>query len=163
MTKSKRLSFLTVVCFTFSVANCLAQESVNSSGGDLAGSNGSASYSVGQVVYMTYTGSNGSVSEGVQQPFEISEVLGTEDFAGLIKDLKIYPNPTVNDLTLNLTNENDLVLNFQILDANGRVLKDEKILTNETNIAVSSLPSAIYFLKILNQNKEVKTFKIIKK
>ncbi|WP_445710976.1 T9SS type A sorting domain-containing protein [Flavobacterium sp.] len=163
MTKSKRLSFLTVACCAFSVANCLAQESVNSSGGDLTGSNGSASYSVGQVVYMTHTGSNGSVSEGVQQPFEISEVLGTEDFTGLIKDLKIYPNPTVNDLTLNLTNENNLVLNFQILDANGRVLKSEKILTNETNIAVSSLPSAIYFLKILNQNKEVKTFKIIKK
>lgn len=163
MIRSKKLSFSTIACFTLSVVNCLAQESVNSSGDDLTGSNGSISYSIGQVVYMKHTGSNGSASEGVQQPFEISEVLGTEDFSGLIKDLKIYPNPTVNELTLNLTNENNLVLNFQILDVNGRVLKNEKILTNETNIAFSSLPSAIYFLKILNQNKEVKTFKIIKK
>lgn len=163
MTKNKRLSFLIIGCFALSIANCLAQESVNSSGGSLTGVNGTASYSVGQVVYMTYTGSNGSVSEGVQQPYEISEVLGTEDFSGLIKDLRIYPNPTVNDLTLNLTNENDLILNFQILDVNGKVIKNEKILGNETNISVSSLPAAIYFLKIINQNKEVKTFKIIKK
>ena len=52
-----------------------AQEAVLASGGDTSGSGGSISYSVGQVVYTTNTGTSGySVAEGVQQPYEISVV-----------------------------------------------------------------------------------------
>jgi hypothetical protein len=39
-------------------------------GGEATGSGGSVSYSVGQVVYTTNTGINGSVAQGVQQPYE---------------------------------------------------------------------------------------------
>lgn len=163
MAKNKKTLLLTITYCVFSVLNCLAQESPTSSGGNLTGSNGSVSYSVGQVVYLTQTGSNGSISQGVQQPYEISEVLGTEDFTNLIQDVKIYPNPTANNLTLNLINNNNLALHFQIIDLNGKVHKSEKITTIETNISISSLPSSIYFLKILNQNQEIKTYKIIKK
>jgi hypothetical protein len=44
-----------------------AQESVNGSGGDATGTGGTSSYSIGQVVYTTATGTNGSVAQGVQQ------------------------------------------------------------------------------------------------
>lgn len=162
MKKNKLLSFLAILSL-FGISNCLAQTSVNSSGGNIIGSNGSVSYSVGQIAQKKLVGSNGSVSEGVHQPFEISEVLANEDFTDLVKDLKIYPNPTANDLTLNLININNLDLNFLIIDVNGKVLRNEKINGNETNISVSNLPSSIYFLKVLNQNQEVKIFKIIKK
>lgn len=163
MTKIRKFTFLSIACTSMSLINCIAQESPTASGGDATGTNGSVSYSVGQVVYLTQTGSNGSISEGVQQPFEISEVLGTEDFNHLIADVKIYPNPTANALTLNLINENNLVLDYEIVDNNGKLIQNERIVANETNINVSTLPSSIYFLKIKNQNREVKTFKIIKK
>ena len=56
-----------------------AQEVISSSGGNVSGSGGSVSYSVGQVVYTTNTGTNGSVAQGVQQPYEISVVTGIEE------------------------------------------------------------------------------------
>jgi hypothetical protein len=52
----------------------MAQENVNASGSNASGSGGSASYSVGQVFYQIHSGSNGSVVEGVQQPYEISVI-----------------------------------------------------------------------------------------
>ena len=48
-----------------------AQESPTAAGGEATGSGGTASYSIGQVVYTTNTGTNGSVAQGVQQPFVI--------------------------------------------------------------------------------------------
>ena len=49
-----------------------AQEIPIASGAVATGIGGSSSYTVGQVVYTTNTGSNGSVAQGVQQPYEIS-------------------------------------------------------------------------------------------
>ena len=162
MKKTKLLSFLAIVYY-LGISSCLAQQSTNAGGGDLTGSNGSFSYSVGQVVYTTNACTNGSVAQGVQQPYEISEVLSSVEFSELIKDLKVFPNPSTDVLTLNMTNLNDLQLDYEIVDMTGKVLKVEKNIGNETNIIVSGFPASIYFLKITNLNKEVKTFKIIKK
>lgn len=158
----KFLLFLTIVSY-LSIPNVLAQSSSNSSGGNLSGANGSVSYSVGQVVYTTNSGTNGSVVQGVQQPYEISEVLASQNFSELVKGLKVFPNPTTDVLTINMLNTADLQLDCQIVDMHGKVILNEKNISNQTNINVSTLTSAIYFLKITNQNQEVKTFKIIKK
>ncbi len=46
-----------------------AQENTIATGGEATGAGRTASYSVGQVVYTTATGANGSVAQGVQQPY----------------------------------------------------------------------------------------------
>ena len=53
-----------------------AQQATTASGGDASGSGGSVAHSVGQTVYTTNTGSNGSVAQGVEQPYEISITTG---------------------------------------------------------------------------------------
>ncbi len=55
----------------FSTAICMSQEAVTATGGEASGSNGTVSYTVGQVGYSVKTGGGGSVLEGVQQPYEI--------------------------------------------------------------------------------------------
>ncbi|AWM14594.1 T9SS type A sorting domain-containing protein [Flavobacterium sp. NRK F10] len=161
MKANKLLHFLTIV-FYLGISNCFAQQSPTSSGGDLTGTTGSVSYSVGQIDYNTNSGSNGYTIEGVQQPYEISEVLATENFSELITNVSIYPNPSTDILTLKMTNSENLSLNFKLVDINGKVIKSDKIASDITEIAVSDLPSAVYFLQISDQNKEVKTYKIIK-
>ena len=141
----------------------VAQNSVNASGGNLSGANGSVSYSVGQMVYTTNSGTNGSNAQGVQQPYEISEVLSSIDYSELISDLKIYPNPSTDHITINFINLNNLNLSLKIIDINGKVIKKEDYLQNETTIDVSSYSSNIYFLNIMNKDKLIKSFKLIKK
>lgn len=47
--------------------------------GNATGTGGTSSYSIGQVVYASATGTNDSVNQGMQQPFEIF-ILGNDDF-----------------------------------------------------------------------------------
>jgi len=148
--------------FCFGLTGLQAQESVLTSGGDATGSGGSVSYSVGQIVYTTNTGTNGSVAQGVQQPFEISTVTAIEEAKGIILNCSAYPNPATNFLTLKMEDYKIENLSYQIYDINGKFLSDQKINSNETLIPMESMPSANYFLKVIQGDKEIKTFKIIK-
>lgn len=138
-----------------------AQESANASGGDATGSGGTVAYSIGQIVYTTHTGSTGSVAQGVQQPYEISIVAGVEDHQ-ISLNLKAFPNPTTNYLTLTIDNIELSNLNFQLFDISGKLLESKKIINTTEIIHMENLPSATYFLSVTNNNKELKTFKIVK-
>jgi hypothetical protein len=150
------------------LAGLQAQESVNATGGNASGSGGSVSYSVGQVVYTTNTGANGTVAQGVQQPFEISVVTGLEEAKGINLSVTAYPNPTTDYLTLEVKDYELSNLNFQLYDMNGKLLQSEKITGNQTSIVMSNLVPATYFVKVIVKTQgiasqqELKTFKIIK-
>ena len=78
-----------------------AQQAVIATGGNASGSGGTVAYSVGQIVYKTNIGPNGSVSNGIQQAFEISTLTGIEDNK-ISLNLQVYPNPTNGYLTLSI-------------------------------------------------------------
>ena len=146
-----------------------AQQTTTATGGDASGSGGTVAYSVGQIVYTTYTGTTGSVAQGVQQPYEISIVPGIDN-QSIKLELTAYPNPTTNYLTLNVGNaelsnlglSKVKGLNFQLYDISGKLIESRKIISSTETISMANLPSATYFLKVSNNNNEVKTFKIIK-
>jgi hypothetical protein len=92
-----KLSILFLLCFV--LTGLQAHDALPAIGGDGSGSGGSINYSVGQIVYTTNTGFSGSVAQGVQHSFEIFEVTSIEEVTGI--NLKVYPNPTTNYLTLN--------------------------------------------------------------
>lgn len=140
-----------------------AQENLNATGGNASSSGGSASYSVGQVVYTTNSGTNGSVAQGVQQPYEISVVTGLEEAKGINLSVSAYPNPATDYLTLEVKDFELSNLSFQLHDMEGKLLQSEKIAGKQTSIVMSSLVPATYFVKVIQESKEVKTFKIIKK
>ncbi len=160
--RHKRLKLSAVLLLGLGLTGLQAQTSVNATDGDVSGSGGSVSYSVGQVVYTTHTGTSGSVAEGVQQPYEISVVTGLEEAKGINLSVSAYPNPTTDYLTLEVKDVELLNLHFQLYDMNGKLLQNEKITGNQTNIVMSNLVVATYFVKIIQGNKEIKTFKIIK-
>ncbi len=138
-----------------------AQEVTTTTGGNASGSGGTVTYSVGQIVYATNTGTNGSVAQGVQQTYEISILLGIEDNS-IKLELTAYPNPTTNYLTLNVGKAELSILNFQLYDMGGKLIESNKITSTTETIRMENLPSSTYFLKVTNNNKEVKSFKIIK-
>ncbi len=72
--RHKKLKLSAILLLGLGLTGLQAQTSVNATGGNASGSGGSASYSAGQVVYTTHTGANGSVAEGVQQPFETLQI-----------------------------------------------------------------------------------------
>jgi len=49
-----------------------------------------------------------------------------------------------------------------LFDIQGKILQSRKITEQKTNIAMSHLVPSVYFMKITEGQKELKTFKIIK-
>lgn len=138
-----------------------AQEAVATSGSNATGSSGSVSYTIGQVAYTTPAGSTGSVAQGVQQPFEIFTLTGAE-FSNITVNAVAYPNPTHSTLTIAITNYSLESMKYQLIDIMGRAIMENSISEPETLLNMDTLPAATYLLKLVDNNREIKTFKIIK-
>ena len=152
----------TIMSFTFLLlgqGGLHAQESVNASGNEATGTGGTSNYTIGQVVYTTATGTNGSVAQGVQQAYEISVTTGVNE-TSINLELSVYPNPTTDYLTLKV--EKTEGLTFQLYDLEGKVIESKKVVSNSSNISLEGQPTATYFLNIVKDNKIIKTFKVIK-
>jgi len=161
--KKQKLIISAIFLFLFSFTRINAQEAIPVSGGEATGSGGSVSYSVGQVFYSTSSSTNGSVSQGTQQPFEISVVTEIKEAENITLECLAYPNPTTEFVTLKIDASTSLGnLNYQIFDINGKLLQTQKIENNETEISIKNYVSGNYFLKITNENVDIKKFKIIK-
>ena len=140
-----------------------AQNTIPASGGNASGTGGTVSYSIGQITYQTFEGTDGSVAQGVQQPYEISVVTAIENTEGIILEYKVFPNPAHGLIKLTIKPFNDENIKFWLYDLNGILLQDKKVISELTEISLESLNPAVYFLKVLKDNKEVKIFKVVKK
>jgi hypothetical protein len=120
---AKVIGVATLLYFVSSVSTASGQNAIPASGGNASGSGGSASYSVGQVVYTTNVGTTGSVAQGVQQPYEISIVIGLEEAKEINLMVSAYPNPTKEFLNLKVENYNFEKLSYQLFDIQGKLIE----------------------------------------
>jgi hypothetical protein len=138
------------------------QEAVLSSGGTATGSGGISAYSIGIPVYETFSNANGSVAQGVQHAYSIESV-GLADVSTPYS-ITVFPNPSADFIHLQIEGDGAEMLNYQLLDFNGRVLQFRKITDPIQPINLSDLAQAAYFLNVIDQrNRIVSSFKIIKK
>jgi hypothetical protein len=161
--KYKKLKLSILLFLGIGLTGLQAQEGVHTSGGEASGSGGSTSYSVGQVAYQIHTNTNGSVAEGVQQPYEISVVTALDEAKGINRFITAYPNPTNGFLTLEIQKSEGSNLSYRLHDMNGRLLQNRMITDSRTRIGMGHLVPATYFVTVVRNDQELKTFKIIKK
>ena len=70
----------------------------------------------------------------------------------------IYPNPTANHFTINATSSK-----VQIFALSGQLVKSfDNIISKEQQFNISELNNGMYFVKIFEDNKEIKTMKLLK-
>ena len=158
--KTNTLILFLAFLLSFSVNAQTSHQVLSASGGDATGSGGSVAYSVGQIVYTTHTGTTGSVAQGVEQAYEIYSVGIKETTLNI--SLSVFPNPTSDFLTLKVEDYNNEALNYTLLDEQGRLVFNEQITTQDTQVAMSTLARGAYFINVLQANKKIQTFKIIK-
>ena len=77
--------------------------------------------------------------------------------------MNVYPNPTSGSFKLTVRSPEDRNLRVRLYDMNGSLLQDKEIVSEETEIFIQDLSSTMYFLKVINNDKEIKVFKIVKK
>ena len=157
----KWLCSLSICCLCAGTAQ--GQGTIPATGGTATGTGGSVTYTVGQIADSVITGTNGFIIQGVQQPYEISTVTAIEDTEDITLGYSVYPNPTEGIIRLVIKSFNDRDFRFQLYNLNGTVLQDKEVTDEETEISMESHKSAVYFLRVIRDNNEVKVFKIVKK
>ena len=146
----------------FSMATLFAQQDILSASCNATGNGGNVSWSVGLVAYNTCSGSTGTLTQGVQQPYEIFVIAGFEEFeSGPL--CTVFPNPTTGKVTLKFLGHCLNNLSSYIYDMAGNKLCRVTVDVEEVCIPMEDLKPATYFLVILENDKAIKTFKIIKK
>ena len=147
---------LTSGAFIFALFTLFSQSNTVSSGSDASSSSGTVTFSVGQIDYQSNSNANGTVSQGVQQAYEIY-ALGIKENSIL---MSVFPNPTTDILKLQFSSIDQL--SFQLMDAKGKILTAKTITKIKTEIDMKLYSSGTYFLNVLKKNQKLETTKIIK-
>ena len=146
---------LTVLLYNYT----FAQQIIASGGDYYQNSNGSVTYTIGEPIIETYSNVSNTLTQGFNQTRLTVTELFTIPESNLI--ISAYPNPAQEYIIIKTNNNNDL--KYELYDTNGRLITNNSLISEETNISLNNLSSAIYFLKIKQlTGKEIKTFKIEK-
>ncbi len=158
----KNLYTLLIIGCVFGTGTMHAQTAIPASGGNASGTGGTASYTLGQVAYTVNAGTTGTVLQGCQQPYEIYVVTGLNEESGLEEGFEVYPNPSSDFVNLKMDVEDPGNYSFQLFNNSGGLVMHRKIRDKETLLEMKELPPAAYYLHILKNQKDIKTFIIIK-
>ncbi|MCK9339599.1 MAG: T9SS type A sorting domain-containing protein [Bacteroidales bacterium] len=158
----KKICLLTIVIM-MTVLYANAQSSLVGTGGEATGNGGSVSFSVGQIAVQSNGDGTTTISEGVQQPYEIS-VSGVDNYPNITLNAVVYPNPTLDIVRLTIDNfdlQGDNV-SARLFDGNGKLIKELRIADCQTEIDMESLPSGTYYLNLFSAKQMLKSFKVVK-
>jgi hypothetical protein len=147
--------------FIFTLLICLVnnrlygQSSICAGGDNISNGNGEISFTIGTIDYMFIESNEYNIYGGIQQPFELftnsSKILNASN-------LKIYPNPVLETLTIESSNFE--TLEIEIHNQMGQVCFLGELPINKTNINLSHLPQGIYIIHFKNtSNKSIKFIK----
>jgi hypothetical protein len=109
----------------------------------------------GTTYYTVNVSSNGCVSTAFA--VTVSVTLGTAQFE--LKNIKFYPNPVVSSFTIEAE---DIITNVEVYNSIGQIIYSEVPNKLNTTMNFESLPSAIYFVKVISNSKN-KVISVIKK
>jgi hypothetical protein len=156
----KKIIIVLLILFTTHFVH--SQTTIASSGGTTTGSGGTSTYTIGQLVYTTNGQNNGTIAQGVQQAYEF-QVLSNSDIPSTNLTLFAYPNPTSDNLILNVSDKPLDKLEYTLFDIQGKQIIDGLITKTKTTIKIQYLANGVYFLKVNKNNLLLKVLKIIKK
>lgn len=161
MNKNRQLLYVFLL-LQFLLIDLHGQSAFTTSGGIIASSDGSATYSIGQVFYTDKSGTNGSLTEGVLHAYDITDISAINNHHKINLSVSVYPNPTTDFLTLSIESPENENLSYSIYDISGVLIGSETILSERTTIDMAKLKPATYLIKLTENNQEIKTYKVIK-
>ena len=157
---------LLVAALLLTGLNLKAQETFATTGGDATGTSSSISYTVGQMAIMTdyervtaVENASANVREGVQQTYSVEElkIEGAEPFSF---DIKVYPNPTTDNITVKLE-QSVAGISYELYGANGQLLQKESIGSDEQTIDMGDYAAGAYLLRVVGETA-TQSYRIIK-
>lgn len=137
------------------------QQVVSSAGNFYSNTSGSVSWTLGELAVETLSTANNILTQGFQQ--SRLTITGIGDLPILDYEIVVFPNPVSDHLIIRTDKEQHENLYYQLYDLSGKIILQNKILESETTVTVNHLKSAVYLLRIMEGNRQVRAFKVVKK
>jgi len=67
-------------------------------------------------------------------------------------EIYVYPNPSIDFINLDLTNSDTKISSIKILNVQGQIISEQKILNQINQISTSNLSEGIYLLQMISDN-----------
>jgi len=167
MKKRIILPVLLAMMYSFSFSQTITPIVIASEGGFYSSTQGSVSWTLGELSTETYSITSNYLTQGFQQPKLVFST-GVEGAGWMTKgEITAYPNPLSDKLVLCFNNagfENGLV---EIFAMDGTQLLSEKIqdaaMYSKQTISFSGFENGIYLLTVTNgKNNKKQSFRITK-
>lgn len=149
---------LVIIALLIACLGLKAQATFSTVGGEAALGSAKLSYTAGQASTQNTKArvanaerKTAILTEGVQQAYSIEE-LRIDGATPITAEIKIYPNPTTDKITVKVAGE--VQLNYILYDASGRKLSDGKLQNGETTIDMSEYAVGSYVLKVIGNGAE---------
>ncbi|MEO7175441.1 MAG: T9SS type A sorting domain-containing protein [Saprospiraceae bacterium] len=137
------------------------QSGLVSSGGNGTGAGGKISFSIGQVLDQSSNSATKSISEGVQQPFEIQISTGVK-LGNLPFEVSVFPNPSSSEIQILRSSDQYQSAQASFYDLSGHLLLQQEMTESTTKINLQPFPAGIYTLRISLKYYGEQTFQVVK-
>lgn len=163
-------STLLTVAAVLGLMTCAhAQSAITAVGGNVATSDGSLSYSVGEVAVrssvaraITVVNITESFTEGVQQPYTQRDLERYEGIEALTVQVSVYPNPTVDNVIIECSQTTE-PLHYYLFNTNGQAMLEGVLNDSQEQLDIQSYAAGNYLLKVVSSDKKkMNVYKIIK-
>ena len=161
MNRLKMLAIFAMLSLYAFFPKAEAQEIVSPAGKHFSNETMQISWTLGEPVINTFQGESKMLTQGFHQSKLI--VTAVNEMPELALDIKAYPNPTTNFLKVEVKNEGSPNLHYTLYNMEGKVLSHKPIDHDISEISMINYAPSTYFLKISENSRELKTFKIIKR
>ncbi|MFO8067789.1 MAG: T9SS type A sorting domain-containing protein [Bacteroidales bacterium] len=164
--KTKVLLSFIIAIISFPLFSQNNQQEVISTGGNHFESEDlSVTFTVGETFVETLYSNEYILTQGFHQTK--LTIVNIEDAPELYFNITAFPNPTNDFVNVKIEGhdasiDNKSKLHYSIFDMNGKLIVSNVINEKSFRINFSNLKPTTYFIKIFENNKEMKTFKIIK-
>jgi hypothetical protein len=155
--------FLIVAAICLSLADfnhCTGQDIIAASACYTRTASLSVSWTIGEIAVETYVNEDIMLTQGFNQG-NISIATTSEDLCSDI-NIIVYPNPVKDVFTVKTGTADAMNLKAELYNLSGSRLLSQSILTGSTTFNMEGFPASDYILKIYNNLREIKTFKVIK-
>jgi hypothetical protein len=89
----------------------------------------------------------------------VYECVGINSLSSNSNDLKVYPNPSSSEITVEL--KKDGIYTIELIDVTGKVVSVKSTEEEKLNLNINFLSNGVYYLKAKSQNT-MNVVKIIK-
>jgi hypothetical protein len=156
----KRKVYFFIFIFSCAVGSLHAQQVISSAGASATGTGVQLSWTIGEPVIETFTGTSAILTQGFHQSKLTVTAIDPALFPGL--DVTVYPNPVSTQLRYKISGERIQNLSYRMINAEGKIILTKIVVNPEELINMEIYTSGIYLLKFFREDDPLKTFKIIK-